>query len=138
MLNTRPGKEVIVRMANEVGGLDKLAKMISERGANILAVSAWVVGPQAVLHFVTDDNVRVADALKARGYDAREADVLVTEAPHKPGMLHHITERLAHGDIDVHHLYATAPMGQETCLVVFATANNDRAMVLLNAPPGAP
>lgn len=137
MLKTRPGKEVIVRMANEVGGLDKLAKTISERGANILAVSAWVEGAQAVLHFVTDDNVRVADALKGLGYNVREAEVLVTEAPHKPGMLRRITERLAHGDIDVHHLYATAAMGQETCLVVFATANNDHAMVLLNAPPSA-
>ena len=61
------------------------------------------------------------------------ADVLATEAPHKPGILRHITERLAHADIDIHHLYATAPLSQNTSLVIFATANNDRALVLLNA-----
>ena len=137
MLNTRPAKELIVRMENEVGALDKLAKTISDKGVNILAVSAWVEGSRAVLHFVTDDSVRVVDTLRALRYDAREADVLVTEEQHKPGMLHRITEKLAHGDIDIHHLYATAAIAQEKCLLVFATANNDRAMVLLNAAASA-
>lgn len=59
--------------------------------------------------------------------------MLLTEAPHKPGMLRRMTETLAQGDIDIHHLYATATMTQERSLVVFATTNNDRAMVLLNA-----
>jgi len=36
----------------------------------------------------------------------------------------------------IHHLYATAGAAQGQCLLVFATANNDRAMVLLNASSG--
>jgi SLT domain-containing protein len=40
------------------------------------------------------------------------------------------------GRIDIHHLYATAALAQERTMVVFASANNDRAMVLLNAAPG--
>ena len=138
MLKTRPAKEVMVRMRNEIGALDTLAKTIADKGANILAVSAWVDGAQGVIHLVTDDSVRVIDALRARGYDARETNVLVTEMPHKPGMLRRVTEKLAQGDIDIHHLYATATVTQDQCLLVFATANNDRAMVLLNASPSAP
>lgn len=133
MLKTRPAKEVIVRMPNEIGALNSLAKLIADKGANILAVSAAVDGAQAVIHLVTDDNVRVIDALRARGHEAREAEVLVTEMAHKPRMLCRVTEKLAQGDIDIHHLYATATSTQDQCLVVFATANNDRAMVLLNA-----
>lgn len=132
MLKTRPAKEVVVRMQNEVGALDGMAKTISDKGANILAVCAWVEGAQAVIRLVTDDSVRVLDALRARKYEAHEAEVLVTETPHKPGMLHHITAKLAQSEVDIHHLYATATITQEKCLVVFATANNDRAMVLLN------
>jgi hypothetical protein len=49
----------------------------------------------------------------------------------------HTTEELAQADIDIHHLYATASASQTQCLLVFATANNDRAMVLLNASAGA-
>lgn len=133
MLNTRAAKEVIVRMPNEIGALDRLAKTIADKGVNVLAVSARVEGAEAIIHLLTDDSVRVMDALRVRHYDARETDALVAELPHKPGMLHRVTERLAKGDIDIHHLYATAGTGQDLSLVVFATANNDRAMVLLNS-----
>lgn len=134
MLKAKPAKEVTVRSQNEIGTLDGIAKAIADKGINILAVCAWVEGTHAVIRLVTDDSVRVLDALRARKYEAREADVLLTEAPHKPGMLRRMTETLAQGDIDIHHLYATATMTQERSLVVFATTNNDRAMVLLNAP----
>lgn len=137
MLKTKPAKEVIIRMENDIGALAGIAKTIADKGVNVLAVSAWVEGAQAVIHLVTDDSVRVSDALKAGQYQTRTADVLVTEVPHKPGMLRRITERLAQDHLDVHHLYATAAITQEQCLVVFATANNDRAMVLLNTPSTA-
>ncbi len=138
MLKTRPAKEVVVKMPNAIGTLNEIARTMADKGINILAVSAWVEGTQAVIRLVTDDSVRVLDALKAGKYDAREADVLVAEPAHKPGMLHRITERLAKAEIDIHHLYATASTSQAQCLLVFATANNDRAMVLLNASGGAP
>lgn len=132
MLSTRPAKETIVRMPNEIGGLDRLARAIADKGVNILGVCAWVEGSEAVIRLLTDDSVRVADVLKPQ-YNVRQADVLVAELPHKPGMLHRVTERLAQADVDIHHLYAAATGSQDRCLVVFATANNDRAMVLLNA-----
>lgn len=132
MLNTRPAKEVTVRMQNEIGALDHLAKTVADKGINLLGLCAWVEGEQAVIRLLTDDSVRVMDALKPRNYDVRQNDVLVMEMPHKPGMLHRLTEKLAQGDIDIHHLYAAATGSQDRCLVVFATANNDRAMVLLN------
>lgn len=120
-------------MLNEVGALDGLAKTVADKGANILAASASVDRDQVTIRLVTDDNVRVVDALRGCGYDAHEAEVLVAETPHKPGMLRHITEKLAGAAIDIHHLYATAAINQDRCLPVFATAHNDRARVLLNA-----
>jgi hypothetical protein len=136
MLKTKPAKEVVIRMPNAIGTLDKIARTIADKGINILAVSAGVEGADAVIRIVTDDSVRVLDALRGQKYNAREADVLVTEPPHKPGMLHRVTEKLAQADIDIHHLYATAGTMQKDCLLVFSTANNDRAMVLLNASAG--
>lgn len=132
MLSTRHAKEVIVRMTNEIGALDRMAKSVADKGFNLLAVSAWVEGADAVIRLVTEDTVRVADTLKAQGYQVREGDVLVSDVPHKPGMLRRITDRLAEGGIDIHHLYATASFVQDRSTVVFATANNDRALVLLN------
>jgi hypothetical protein len=62
----------------------------------------------------------------------REVDAVMMEVPHKPGMLRSITDRLAREEIDIHHLYATSAGAQDECLVVLATANNDRAIALLN------
>jgi len=131
-LKTRPAKEVIVRMPNEVGAFDRMAKTIAVKAVNIIAVSLWVEGSQAVVHLVTDDNVRVMDTLRAEHCEASEADVLVTKAPHRPGMIHSISERLARGGVHINRLYATAPITQEHILIVVASADNDRAMVLLN------
>ncbi len=138
MLKVRVAKETVVRMPNEIGGLDSMAKSIAEKGANILAVTAWVEGAESIFRLLSDDDVRVADVLRARGYQVRQADALVAEMPHKPGMLHRVAETLAQEELDIHHLYATATTSQEQCLVVLSTANNDRAMVLLNTfPAGA-
>lgn len=133
MLTARPAKEIVIRMTNEIGALGRMTKLISDKGINLLAASAWVEGADAVIRLVTDDAVRALDALKAAKYAAREADVLVVELPHKPGMLRHITDRLAEGGIDIHHLYATASAAHQEGMVVLASANNDRALLLLNA-----
>lgn len=136
-MKTRPAKEIVVRMPNEIGTLNGIAKTIADRGVDILAVSASVEGAQAVIRLVTDDSVRVMDALRAQKCEAREGEVLLTEVSHKPGMLHRLTEQLAQAEIDIHHLYASASTAQTHCLLVFATACNDRARVLLNASTGA-
>jgi hypothetical protein len=136
MLKTTPTKEVVVKVPNAIGTLDVIAKTVADKGINILGISGWVEGADAVIRLVTDDSVHVLDALRAHGYDAREREVLVMESPHKPGMLHHVTRTLAQGDIDIHHLYATAAPTAGHCLLIFATANNDHAMVLLNAHAG--
>lgn len=133
MVKAHPAKEVVVRMPNEIGALNVIAKTLAEKGINIAAMSAWVEGAEVVIRLLTDQNARAADALKAQHYAPREADVIVAELAHKPGMLRRITEMLAQDGIDIHHLYATSGTAQDQCLVVFATANNDRAIVRLNA-----
>ena len=133
MMKARSAREIVLRMRNEIGTPNKVAKTLADKGINILAVSAWVEGSDVVIRLLTDEPARAADALKAQKHSAREVEVVVTEVDHKPGMLRRITERLVQEEIDIHHLYASAPAAQDKCLVVFATANNDHAIVRLNA-----
>ena len=133
MLKARPAKEIVLRMPNEIGTLNTIAKTLSDKGINIIASSAWVEGAEVIIRLVTDENARAVDALKAQRHAAREVDVIVADLLHKPGMLRRVTEALAQEGIDIHHLYATSAPGQDHALVVFATANNDRAIVRLNA-----
>jgi hypothetical protein len=131
-MKAKMGKEVIVRVHNEIGVLAQLARLIADKGINILAVSAWVEGADAVIRLITTDNLRVVDALREKRYNPRENGVVLLEVGHKPGVLRHITEKLAEKGIDLHHLYATAPDSQDNILVAFGSANNDQAIVLLN------
>ena len=133
MLKAKIGKEVVVRMTNEVGVLARIAKIVADKGVNILAASAWVEGTEAVIRLVTDDQLRIADALREKKFAVRETDVVLTEAAHKPGMLRHLTETLADKGIDLRYLYASATAGQDKSLVVLSSMNNERAVVLLNA-----
>ena len=132
MLKTRVAKETVVRMPNEMGLLDGMAKHVAEAGINLLAVTAWVEDADAVFRLLTDDDVRTADLMREMGHRVRQADVLVTEMSHTPGMLHRVAQALAQGGIDIRHLYATATAGQDRCLVVLGTTDNDHAMVVLN------
>jgi hypothetical protein len=131
MLNAKIGKEVVVRVRNEIGVVFQLTRLIADKGINILAANGWVEGADAVIRFVTDDNLRVMDALRERHYNPREQEVVLVKTGHKPGMLRHITEKLANAGLDLHHLYASATEDQDKCLIVFGCANNDRAVVLL-------
>ncbi len=135
MLQARPGKEIVLRVPNAIGTLNTIAKNLSEKGINIVALTAWVEGDQVVMRLLADDAARAMDTLKAQHLPVREVDVVMMELPHKPGMLRRITDHLVADEIDIHHLYATSVSEQDRCLVVLATANNDRAIVRLNAAP---
>lgn len=134
-LKARLAKELVVRVPNEIGVLAQLSKIVADKGINILAVSAWVEGADAVVRLLTSDNLHVLDTFRNKKLNIRESDVVVTEAAHKPGMLRHLAEKLAAQGIDLYHLYATAPADQDKSLVVFSSTNNDRAVVLLNEKP---
>ncbi len=133
MLKAKPAKEVVLKVQNDVGSLHRITRIISDKGVNLLGATSWVQGDQAIVHLMTDDNLRVSDALRAAGFSPYEGEVVATEVAHKPGMLRGLTEKLASEGIDLHHLYATAQLDQDRCLVVFASSNNDRAIVVLNA-----
>jgi hypothetical protein len=131
MFNARIGKEVVVRVRNEIGVVAQLTRLIADKGINLLAVNGWVEGQDAVVRLVTDDNLRVMDALRERSYNPHEKEVVLTELGHKAGMLRHVTDTLARERIDLHHLYASASPSQDKCLLIFACGDNDRAVVLL-------
>lgn len=132
MLEARQGKEIQVLIPNAVGGLGKLVKMLSEQGIITLAVNCWSDGEHAHFRIMTEDILRTMDLLTEHGYEPRVASVVVVECDHRPGIVKHLTDRLTLHEINITHLYATATVDQDECLVVISTSNNERAIVELN------
>lgn len=131
-MKARLAKEIVVRMRHETGSLAQLAKMVADKGTNILALSAYMEDRDDVVRMITDDNLRILDMFAARGIGPRENEVVVLEVDHRPGMLRRLTEDLAADRVDLTHVYATASEDQSHCYFVFSTSNNARALVVLN------
>jgi hypothetical protein len=129
--SVRQGKEVVVRMKNRTGILAELAKLVSEKGLNVLALNGAVCGEDCVVRMMTDDNLRAKDVLAARNFAPQEESVVVAELAHRPGMLRRFADTLAQEGIDIEHVYATAPQDDERCLLVLHCSNDDHALVLL-------
>ena len=132
MTNARQCKEVSVRVLNDIGILAQLTRIVAEKGVNIRAAAAWVEGENSgVVHLVTDDNLRAMDALRAHNYAPEQVSSIEVDLAHKPGMLSRMCERIGRGGINIRYLYGSAPLADETCLLVLATDNDERALVLL-------
>ncbi len=133
MITAKQCKEVSVRVLNDIGILAQLTKIVAEKGVNIRAAAAWVEDEnRGVVRLVTDDNLRAVDALRAHNYAPEEIDSVEVLLHHTPGMLNSVCEKIGSGGINITYLYASAPVSDETCLVVLSTSDNARALVLLN------
>ena len=109
-----------------------MAKLLSEQGVITLAVNCWIEGDHAHFRLMTEDTLRTMDLLAEKGYEPKVTNVVVVECDHRPGIVKHLTDRLILHGINITHLYATATVDQDECLVVLSTSNNERAIVELN------
>ena len=132
MQTARIGKEAVVQVPNQMGVLHQVARIVSDKGIDIRAAVATVEGGDAIVRLVTDDHLRTMDALREHNLNPQEARVVLVEVANRPGLLRHVTERLISEKIDLAYLYASATTAAEKCLVIFASNNNDRAVVALN------
>jgi len=131
MMKARMAKEAIIRIRNRMGVLAQVTRTIADKGINVQAVIGTVEGGDAVIRLVTGDHQRTIDVLRELRPDVQESKVVLAEVEHRPGLLRSITEKLAQENIDLYYLYGTAT-DADTCLIVFASANNDRAVMVLN------
>lgn len=133
MISAKQCREVSVRVLNDIGILAQLTRIVADKGVNIRAAAAWVEDEnKGVVRLVTDDNLRAVDALRAHNYAPVEISSIEVTLHHTPGMLSSICQKIGSGGINIHYLYASAPVSDETCLAVLSTDNNERALVLLN------
>ena len=92
---------MVVRTTNKVGALAEFSKVVAETDVRILAMSTWVEDTEAVIRLICDDTPRMIEVLRENGYDSQDRDVVLVDATYQPGILHHLTERLASNNIDL-------------------------------------
>ena len=127
----RQSHEVTVRVKNDIGILFELSTLVSQQGVNILAVNGAVCGEECVVRLITDDNRKAMEVLAEHRFAPQEDDAVLVELPHRPAMLKQVTKAMAEAGIDIHHVYAAATSGQDRCLLIFHSTNDEDAVAKL-------
>ncbi|MCX5685950.1 MAG: ACT domain-containing protein [Candidatus Omnitrophica bacterium] len=130
--NAEMGKEILVTVANKIGILANMSKILGDHGINIEGVAGYAQGNEAKIMIVADDELRTKEALVKAGYKSlKEKDVIVVELINKPGALKSITAKLAEEKIDILYAYGTAcPEGCPARLIL-STSDNEKALVAI-------
>ena len=127
-------KQLSITVVNKIGVLDIMAGYLADRGINIEAVAGYEIpgSDQAVISLVVDNTLRAIEAINKRGFGAiEEDDVILVELDNKPGALKTVTSLLAHKDISISYIYATASPEASPVRVILSTSDNKTAFVTL-------
>jgi hypothetical protein len=122
-----------LRLNQNISDVESVVKMLAERGLSVLSVTAWQDDGELVLRLVLDDMLRAGDILREAFFTLRERDVVLVEAPQRPGALKHVASILARHEIGIRFLCSSASVNQTATTVVLETTDNQRARLLLDS-----
>jgi hypothetical protein len=127
-------KGIVVTVANKIGVLADMSKILADHGINIEAVKGYAENGKAKIMLITDDNLRSIDALKKSGYkSAVESEMIMLELENNPGALNNITAKLASEEIDIKFIYGTTCPSGCPARIILSTSDDEKALVALKA-----
>lgn len=129
--NAHLGKELVITVANEIGVLADLSRILADNNINIEALSGYAAGGKATIMLLTDNNRHALNALQKERYtSAKEKEVVVIDIVNRPGTLKSITAKLAAEGIDIMHNYGTiCPRGCPARIII-STSDNEKAFLI--------
>lgn len=132
MLECKEMKEIVVTVANKIGILSHISKLLSDAGMNIEAVLGYAAGNEAKIMLVVGDNRRAIEILKKSNYTSiKENSVVVLNLENKPGALKVVTDKLVAAGIDLKKIYGTACSSGCPAKIIFSTSDNAKALSVL-------
>ncbi|MFA6142458.1 MAG: ACT domain-containing protein, partial [Candidatus Omnitrophota bacterium] len=74
------GKEIVITVANKVGILANISKILADHGVNLEGIAGYTVDDEAKIMLVADDELRAKEALQKAGYKSiKEKEVIVVD-----------------------------------------------------------
>ena len=129
--NAEMGKELVLTVANKIGVLANVSKILADHGINIEGVAGYAMASEAKIMIVADDVLRAGEALKKAGFkDIETKEVVVVELENKPGAMKSISAKLSDAKIDIRYIYGTTCSGGCASTLVISTTDNEKALVV--------
>lgn len=125
-------KQLVITAGNKVGTLAEVTNVVSSSGINLVAICAYGVDNKGVIMFVSDNNNQAKKLLKAKKYDVREEEVILTTLDNKPGALQAIAKKISAAGIDLNLIYGSVDKSGKTSRVVIISEDNNGIMAIMN------
>lgn len=132
MGNVKMEKQVCVVTTNQIGEFARLTAILAEADVNISAIGAWGQKDQAFFTLLTNNNAKAIKALKDKGLDAKEQDVVTVMLEDKVGAAQHIAGKIKNAGVNLDSVYGTTCgcKGASALLVLVAKDNAKLAACL--------
>lgn len=125
-------KQLKVVTDNKIGMLAEITGLVAGKQINIEHLSASVCNDKAVFFLLTNDNDKARNALKGKGFQIEETDVVLLRIWDRPGLAA-VAKKLKQNGVNVGYIYGTSSMSGERMTIVFSSDDNDKALEILAA-----
>jgi hypothetical protein len=126
-------EQISVFLENKAGRLAEVARILSDAGINIRALSLADTSDFGILRLIVNDNARAKEALKQQGFTVGKTDVVAVEVEDRPGGLHKILDILHRANVNVEYMYAFVQQSGNNAVIIFRFDNLDEAVKVLQA-----
>ena len=125
--------QLIVTTEDKSGMLSEVSQTIAEAGVNIEAITAYGCEGKARFYIITSENQKVIPALKAKGWQVEEDEVVRIDLEDKAGALSQVGAKLKSEGINLSYCYGTVcKCGCEcACQLILKAEDNDKAIKAL-------
>lgn len=124
-------QQISVFLQNKPGTFAQVAKVLSDNGVNMRAMSVADTSDFGILRIIVDDNEKACAVLKDAGCIYKETPVVAVEVADKPGALVQILDALNAESISLEYMYAFVAGKTDSAYMVIRVNDADRTAEVL-------
>ncbi len=93
MENVKMLKEIKIIAKNKIGLLSEITEEIAKLGVNIEDICAFAAGGDAIFYIITENNEKIKNTLKEKGFFVEEREIVSLSLENRPGALSEIAKK---------------------------------------------
>ena len=121
-------KQITVFLENKPGRMEEVTGCLAQEGINIHALAIADTTDFGIVRMIVSDHDKTLEALKAKGFMVKTAEVLAVAIGHSPGSLHKVLRKLRELDISIEYMFAfTSRHKNYDAIVILSIKNHEAA-----------
>ena len=124
-------KQISIFSENKPGRLEKITKVLSDEGVNILAINIASSNGFGVIKFIVDKCELAYQKLKQKGFTVSLNEVLAIEMVDRPGGLYEVAQLLSKKRINIENAYVFILESRKRAFLIVEVEDIERAKKLL-------